>query len=62
MAGFSVWQNSLTGTNYRVADDCCRKIAVSGVVLAFDLYFSGGVTNQANTSDLRAWLNSIPSA
>lgn len=58
---YTLWENSVTHVVYRVANDGQSKIAVSGVVQSIDEWFTGAQPAQANTSDLRAWLNSIPS-
>lgn len=64
MATSSVWKNTADNRVYRVAEDGQSKVRVdhlASVVEAFDLFFSGQSSPiLANTSDLRTWLNSIP--
>ena len=63
---YSLWQNTQTGVLFRVGSDGQSKKTISLPVLATDQYFltlnygaPAAVLNQANTSALRAWLDSI---
>lgn len=62
---YSLWQNDLTGVIFRVPSNGSPKKAISGIVVILEQYFltanygsAAAVIAHADTSDLRAWLDS----